>query len=219
MRARTIELTRTSELLAEANKELAALSTTDALTGVGNRRSFDQRLESEMRRSTRTGEPLSLLFVDVDHFKQFNDRYGHHVGDICLKAIGDTLAASLQRPNDLAARFGGEEFVVLLPNTNESGALDVAERIRQCVPGDAAAAMEGLARDEVVTVSIGIVTRVLHRSADFSFDSAVAATDLLLLVDDALYDAKNSGRNRIVAAAPQAPLSRLDNSDMHYTVT
>jgi diguanylate cyclase (GGDEF)-like protein len=216
VRERTIELTRTSELLAEANKELATLSTTDALTGVGNRRSFDQRLESEMRRSTRTGEPLSLLFVDVDHFKHFNDRYGHHIGDTCLQAIGATLTASLQRPNDLAARFGGEEFVVLLPGTDETGARDVAERIRCSVSDDVRAAVVGLALDEAVTVSIGIVTRVLHRAADFSFDSQAAATDLLLLADDAVYGAKHSGRNRIVVAAPQALLT--DSPNLHYTV-
>jgi diguanylate cyclase (GGDEF)-like protein len=200
VRERTVELTRTSELLAKANRDLDALSNTDPLTGVGNRRSLDQRLDFEMRRSTRTNEPLSLLFIDVDHFKRFNDRHGHHIGDQCLKAIGATLTKAMQRPNDLAARFGGEEFVVLLPTTTLRGAIDVAERIRQSVLEEVAVQGDGPLGAEPISVSVGVATRVFSRTADFAFDSNANAVEFLRSADSALYAAKNGGRNRVVSA-------------------
>jgi diguanylate cyclase (GGDEF)-like protein len=112
-------------------QKLAALAAIDGLTGLANRRHFDERLENEWARARREGTTLSLLMIDVDHFKKFNDRYGHPAGDACLRSVANVLAAQVRRPADLAARYGGEEFVLLLPDADAAGCQQVGKRIRE----------------------------------------------------------------------------------------
>ncbi|WP_353739261.1 diguanylate cyclase, partial [Zoogloea sp.] len=130
MRYSLLVLTRK---LDEANQELTRLSSLDGLTAISNRRQFDETLLREWRRANRQGKPMGMLLCDVDFFKQFNDGYGHQVGDECLKAVARTLQQTLRRPSDLVARYGGEEFAVILPDTDITGALLVAESMRAAV--------------------------------------------------------------------------------------
>ena len=167
-----------------AERELAELASTDGLTGLANRRRLDQVFQQEWSRGMRSGKPLSLLMIDVDHFKAFNDRHGHHGGDVALRSVAQTLAAAIRRPGDLAARYGGEEFLVVLPETDLQGARIIAEKIRTAIEG-----LPPYAGDKhPVTVSIGIASR-LPRASD---RQAQLFTD----ADNALYRAKHSGRNR-----------------------
>jgi len=194
MRYSLLVLTRK---LDEANQELTRLSSLDGLTSIANRRQFDETLLREWRRASRQGKPLALLLCDVDKFKQFNDGYGHQVGDECLKAVARTLSSVLRRPADLVARYGGEEFAVILPDTDITGALQVAEGMRSAVEG--LRITHRYARGNgVVTVSIGVASVIPGRNEGLS-------ADLLKAADDALYQAKESGRNRIAAAAVRIP--------------
>ncbi|KQM52611.1 deoxyribonuclease [Pseudomonas sp. Leaf15] len=172
-----------------AEQVLSELAATDALTGLANRRTLDQRLRLEWDRAQRSTEPLSLLMIDVDHFKAFNDLHGHHGGDEALRAVAQVIEDNIRRPADLAARYGGEEFAVVLPHTDAKGAWLIAEHIRSSV--------EHLPRvagaDGPITVSIGMGT--------WQKRSRMALEDLLLNADQALYEAKHTGRNRIVEAA------------------
>jgi diguanylate cyclase (GGDEF)-like protein/PAS domain S-box-containing protein len=180
--------------LSDLNRRLAELARMDGLTGLTNRRSFDETLATEFRRSERNRTPLSLLLIDVDHFKAFNDAYGHPAGDDCLKAFARVLRETLNRPADLVARYGGEEFAAILPDTNRDGAIAVAETIRQAVRG------LGLVLDRsetgLLTASVGVATR----SADAG---PATAEELLREADEALYAAKAAGRDRVVAARPR----------------
>jgi diguanylate cyclase (GGDEF)-like protein len=173
--------------LEAANARLTELSATDGLTGIGNRRAFDTTLQTEWVRAMRDATDLALLVIDVDHFKSFNDRYGHPAGDECLRLVADVTERTLRRPPDFAARFGGEEFVALLPGTDMAGAREVAERVRLAVLG-ASVPHEGnpLGR---VTVSIGAAS-MAPRPGD-------AARTLIDLADRALYSAKQLGRNQV----------------------
>lgn len=187
MRYSLLVLTRK---LDDANRELTRLSSVDGLTGIANRRRFDETLLKEWRRASRTQEPLALLVADVDAFKQFNDGYGHQIGDECLKAVARTLEGALRRPTDLVARYGGEEFACILPETTEEGATMVAESMR--------AAVEALCITHrfssvapIVTISIGVATTVPRRGDDSGF------LKLLKAADEALYEAKHAGRNRV----------------------
>ena len=191
MRYSLLVLTRK---LDEANRELTRLSTADGLTGIANRRRFDETLLKEWRRCAREERPLSLLLIDVDFFKPFNDNYGHQVGDECLKAVARTLAQTLHRPSDLAARYGGEEFGVILPGTDEQGALAVAESLREAVQ------QLGITHRfsevaQVVTISIGLACMTPQRGNESGF------IRLLKEADEALYQAKTGGRNRVTKAS------------------
>lgn len=171
--------------------ELRELSVRDAMTGLYNRRFFDAELLKLWRRGARTGLPLSLLFVDVDHFKAFNDHYGHPAGDRCLQRLAVLLREAAGRESDIAARYGGEEFLLLLPDTGGDGALMVAERLRARVEAEDMPHEVSAVRP-VVTVSIGVATRV-----------PVADNAPSVLTEDAdmaLYEAKRSGRNRVFVA-------------------
>lgn len=185
------ERTRLNEKLDQQNRQLERLANEDALTGLCNRRHFDQQMAREWDRLRREQQPLAVLFIDVDHFKRYNDYYGHGGGDDCLAAVGHVLRAATRRPADLAARYGGEEFVVMLPGTDDDGARDVAQRIlehidRLKMPHAASPVSEYL------TVSIGFTATV---------PSALSNTlDLLKAADDALYAAKHAGRHRAVSA-------------------
>lgn len=173
--------------LEEANTTLEALSNTDGLTGIANRRAFDGRLEQEWRRGQRTGSPLALLMLDLDNFKHFNDRYGHLAGDRCLQAVARILARSGRRADEIAARYGGEEFVVLLPETTCDEAVEVARLIQQGV-WKLALAHEGTILG-IVTVSLGVAAAIPSPLR--------VAEDLVRMADAALYRAKHAGRNRV----------------------
>ena len=177
--------------LEAANARLTELSATDGLTGIGNRRAFDATLQTEWARAMRDAADLGLLVIDADHFKSFNDRYGHPAGDECLRLIAEVTQQTLRRPPDFAARFGGEEFVAVLPGTDEAGARDVAERVRLAVLS-ASMAHEGNPVG-YVTVSIGAASMAPRPG-----DEAQKLTDL---ADRALYGAKQGGRNQVRTAS------------------
>jgi diguanylate cyclase (GGDEF)-like protein len=167
----------------------------DPLTGVPNRRSFDEALDREWKRRVRSGEALALLMLDVDHFKLFNDRYGHPAGDDCLRSIAQTLHGATLRPGDLVARIGGEEFAVLLPQTTRAGARDMASRILDAV-GALDIAHEASPTAPQVTVSIGVATSEGPMLPSPSMPTADGALALLNAADQALYHAKAAGRAR-----------------------
>jgi len=172
-------------------------SITDSLTRLANRRYFDEALKTEFYRLKRTGSTLSLIMLDVDHFKKFNDTYGHLAGDDCLRQIGTTLKRIVGRVPDIVARYGGEEFVVILPETENVGAETLAERIRNAVE---ALAIAHSASDisNYVTVSLGVVTADTSRLA--------SPERIVALADEALYSAKKSGRNQLVVSYFQAEI-------------
>lgn len=182
------ERKQTEEKLLALQKELEALSYKDGLTGISNRRSFDAGLDREWQTASRSGAPLSLILLDVDLFKQYNDRYGHTSGDKCLTEVAQSLTQALVRPRDLVARYGGEEFILLLPETDAEGALRVAERCQRLIE-TLAIEHEASPHGQRVTVSIGVGT-VLPREAQ-------SPTAFIEAVDKQLYVAKQGGRNRI----------------------
>jgi diguanylate cyclase (GGDEF)-like protein len=186
--ARAVEKKRLRETNARLLEELQALSRTDGLTGVGNRRAFDEALHNERTRAERYGLPLALVMVDADHFKRINDVHGHPAGDLVLKAIAQVIAGQL-RQTDGVFRYGGEEFAVLLPHTDAAGALDVAGRIVSAVRSRPIAAGE---RRLAVTVSVGVGSGI---------GRSLASADLVSLADAALYAAKRGGRNRVCSQA------------------
>jgi len=185
-----------AEELRASNARLTVLAAMDGLTGIANRRSFDERLNEEWRRASRLRAPLSIAMIDLDNFKQFNDLYGHVAGDKCLRAVADVLVSQIHRPEDVVARFGGEEFAMLLPNTNAEGTALVAERIRKAVV-DLGVSHLG-STWEVVTVSIGHTTLIpVHGDGQSEF---------IQLADTALYQAKHAGRNRVETLTSLAAL-------------
>ena len=177
-------------------RKLEEQSITDSLTGLKNRRFFDERLHEEFRRAQRYGDYLSLIMIDLDHFKQVNDRFGHPAGDVVLREAAALIRASIRDP-DICARYGGEEFAVILPKTHMSGALAVAERIwrelgsKEYVLGAGAARRTTRAppRPVQITASIGIA---FYPSKDITTGEL-----LLRFADQALYQAKRAGRNTI----------------------
>ncbi|MGI4942898.1 MAG: sensor domain-containing diguanylate cyclase [Janthinobacterium lividum] len=174
------------EMLHAANAKLQRLVMLDGLTGIMNRRGFDLALEKEHRRAARGDTALALLLIDVDHFKAFNDLHGHQAGDACLQAVAECIERTMQRPADLATRYGGEEFAVLLPETALDGAVLMAERVRKAVCG---LAIDHGGSGTVVTVSVGVaVVRPRH--------DGQTARMLVGMADAALYEAKASGRDR-----------------------
>jgi diguanylate cyclase (GGDEF)-like protein len=162
---------------------------TDQLTGIANRRNFDNRFKLEWNHANRSKAPLSLVLVDLDHFKTYNDGYGHLQGDVALQMMARTITQSLKRSSDFAARWGGEEFAVLLPGTCAAGALDVAECIRHNIEEAQIPCTEKGA--ESMTASFGVNTLIP--------DETVTMEDLINGADQALYAAKNNGRNLVCA--------------------
>ena len=193
-------LARKDELLAELhvlNRELSAdrdafqtASLTDGLTGLANRRHFDRTLNREWDRCRRDGTPFACIMLDIDYFKPYNDRYGHMAGDDCLRTVASMIATTASRGGDFAARFGGEELVVLLPGTDVQGASLLAERIR-AMTEERAIPHAGGCTDRVVTLSAGV-------AALTPGDRFPSAQSLVDLADEALYQAKKRGRNRVV---------------------
>jgi diguanylate cyclase (GGDEF)-like protein/PAS domain S-box-containing protein len=176
------------EKLVEVNVVLQQLSSIDGLTSIANRRYFDENLEREWRRAIRKKTELSLIMIDIDYFKSFNDTYGHLSGDECIKTVAQVLNSSVNRPGDLAARFGGEEFIVLLPDTEPEGAMKVARTIRATVEA-LQVVHEGSTINNYVTVSLGVATT--------SPEPEQTPKELVFAADRALYQAKENGRNRI----------------------
>jgi len=193
--AGAIHLARVVRELEVANRRLRLLSMSDGLTGIANRRSFDEQLDQEWRRLADSQRPLSLLLVDVDHFKRLNDDAGHLHGDACLRAIAAHCLAAAQAPTSMVARFGGDEFALLLPDCDEAEACARAEQLCRLVESRGP---EGVA----VTVSIGVATRRVREGAD--------VRHLIAAADRALYAAKARGRNRACAA---------DDDDVHGDAT
>jgi diguanylate cyclase (GGDEF)-like protein len=174
-----------------AETALQTLAASDGLTGLANRRSFDQTLALEWSRALRTKKPLSLLFADVDHFKLYNDLHGHQKGDECLRAVAAMIGENALRPADLSARYGGEEFATIMPDTDHKGARKVAERLRK-VLAELRLRHGAPSAGPLVTLSIGIATEIPSED--------VCADWLLTQADQALYAAKHSGRNCVVSA-------------------
>jgi len=176
-------------------RTIERLSMTDQLTEIPNRRSFDSRLTMEWRRAMRERTPISLLMLDVDKFKTYNDIYGHQQGDVILCAVAKSLQRDLKRPGDFAARWGGEEFAALLANTDTPGALEVAERVRANIEGlhlTGARTPQTAAPPAPITISIGVATQTPEHNS--SLDLFISAADT------ALYAAKKAGRNRVCRA-------------------
>lgn len=186
------------EELTVSNRYLETLSSTDPLTGLANRRVLDETLEREWVRLSRQPAPLCVIMCDVDHFKLFNDRYGHEGGDRCLQKIAMALQGVVSRPSDLVARYGGEEFALVLPGTDGEGARHLGEKLREAVEGLGIPNAD-VGKDGRVTISVG-VTGIENFRSD-------GANCLLKCADEALYKAKANGRNQVVFLPYSRPRS------------
>lgn len=181
-------------MLEDANRNLHMRASTDGLTGLANRRSFDKAFVREPARCARDRLPLALLLIDVDHFKSYNDSYGHQEGDECLKRLSHLLRGMARRPGDVAARYGGEEFAVILPNTSADGGRQFAENLRTSV--EALTIPHCRSSYGIVTVSIGMACEIPIGGVDSA---------ILQHADAALYAAKAKGRNRTETYSGSTP--------------
>ncbi len=184
------ELTKKLEV---ANQQLQELASLDGLTGVANRRRFDEYLDQEWRRMAREQKPLSLILCDIDFFKLYNDTYGHQKGDDCLKQVAQVIEQTIKRPADLVARYGGEEFAIILPNTELTGAVQLAETINAALKAKSIEHQTSQV-NKYVTLSLGVATLIP--------DSDLVEETLIALADRALYQAKLEGRDRLIFATP-----------------
>jgi diguanylate cyclase (GGDEF)-like protein len=207
--AREAELIRLVEVrtsqLQQANNHLQRLSYIDSLTNIANRRHFEEILENEWRRSFRAKTPITLLILDIDQFKLYNDTFGHRAGDEALTRVATVLDQGVQRSSDLMARYGGEEFAAILAATDESGGAEVAERLRAAVEHLGIKQGPDPTKDDptkVVTISVGVAAGI---------PGEVSTLETLLRdADKALYEAKRSGRNRVVRASGRVPSDRIN---------
>jgi diguanylate cyclase (GGDEF)-like protein len=184
---------REQELVVLTGK-LQKLSVVDGLTGIANRRNFDDELSRAWRRAQRESSPVALIIADIDHFKGFNDRYGHQAGDDCLRRVAQMLAQTIKRPFDLVSRYGGEEFAVLLPDTGNAGAEQLAEAMRKAVESLNTGNLH--AKDaRRVTISAGVATVIPQPGSE--------PARLIGVADGCLYRAKREGRNRVICAAAE----------------
>ncbi len=182
--------------LAASNIKLQQLASMDGLTGIPNRRTFQETIDTEWERATRDGDPLSLIMMDIDFFKKCNDHYGHQHGDEVLRRVAKALAGCIKRPADMVARYGGEEFAVLLPATDLEGAAKVGEQLRSTVEG---LKLEN-AKSQVcdwVTISLGVASCI-------PIPGEIETEQLIKRADEALYEAKEQGRNRVIKASESA---------------
>jgi len=188
-------LEKSREQLAEANRTLQKLSSLDGLTGIANRRTFDETLSKEWNRAVRDQKPLGLIMLDIDFFKLYNDHYGHQGGDDCLKKVAKGLEAAINRDADFLARYGGEEFSAILPDTDIQGAVKVAEEMRQSIKSLHIEHVMSKVSD-IVSISIGVASMIPQN--DTEQETLIAAAD------QALYKAKEEGRDRIMSGLPGA---------------
>jgi len=192
--------------LQAAYREMEKQATTDALTGIGNRRRFEDALEAEWARALRTSDPVAVLMIDVDHFKSYNDGFGHPAGDVCLRTVATAILEIEHRSSDLLARYGGEEFVLMLPATSLDGAAQIAEAIRLRIEG--LFGQSGNLIFRKITVSIGCASAAPGPSLE--------SHHLVSAADEALYRAKQNGRNRLELAKSQvSPAVPLDLNPVH----
>jgi diguanylate cyclase (GGDEF)-like protein/PAS domain S-box-containing protein len=175
-------------------EKLSALALTDGLTGLANRRAFDEAVDREWKRTLREGSQISLLLLDIDHFKEFNDHYGHQVGDDCLRAVAAAVREAV-RATDIAARYGGEEIAVILPSTDTAGAIAVAEKVRLAVEALEITHEDNPEGRNRVTASVGVATAVSRHGGTMRMPES-----LLLAADNALYKAKREGRNQVATS-------------------
>lgn len=183
-------LRRSQQALTEINLELQRLTQIDGLTSLSNRRYLSESFEAEWRHGSRTRLPMSVMMIDIDHFKSFNDTYGHVAGDECLKSVADVLKSSCRRASDVAARFGGEEFLLLFPGMPAADAAALAnELVAKVAALDIPHAQSSI--ESRVTISVGVATQIPERGQP--------SADLIKAADDALYSAKAAGRNRACA--------------------
>jgi len=185
------QLEQMNNELARSNRELQRLSSMDGLTSLANRRQFDEKMNTEWQRAIRSGLPLSLIFADIDFFKRYNDHYGHQAGDDCLQRVAAALQETIHRPADLVSRYGGEEFVMILPETTDEGALAVAEKVLAAVAALNIPHANSEAADHV-SLSIGVATLCPKEGAQ--------PQELIETADKMLYRAKERGRNCIEVA-------------------
>jgi diguanylate cyclase (GGDEF)-like protein len=183
---RTLELNIALRELSETNRELEKKNTMDSLTGIRNRHYFDKKYLAEVRRSRREQTQLSIVMLDIDRFKSVNDQYGHIVGDECIRHVANLLKQGLKRPSDDACRYGGEEFALILPNTDQAGVFQLAEAIREQIEAQPVKTLSGSIN---LTISAGVCTTIIKTMKD--------ETQLLENADKALYQAKNNGRNQV----------------------
>jgi diguanylate cyclase (GGDEF)-like protein len=193
-----VETLRDMTLHKQAQTDLESLAARDGLTGLANRRSFDLKLTEEAKRAARDQLPLSLLMIDIDCFKTYNDTYGHQKGDECLKAVAQAIEDALGRPSDFAARYGGEEFAVILPNTPLSGAMLIAEHLRRAVESRAMTHANSVVSDRVTLSIGGVAGRVGDPSPE----------QLLACADAGLYQAKRKGRNQTCVTKLEEPRAK-----------
>lgn len=187
------EIAQAEQQMTHNNQVLEELSSTDTLTGLANRRRLDDFLERACQRLHRRFQPLSLIMCDVDHFKPFNDQFGHPAGDACLRSIADALRDTVCRQGDLVARYGGEEFAIVLPNTDRLGALQVAEALRLAVQDMEDCHATG-AEPALISISLGVTSVATPAQA-------ITPEQLIRRADEALYRAKANGRNRVEFSA------------------
>lgn len=192
-KARERELIEVTNQLSDLNELLSTLSLVDSLTSIPNRRAFDNTLDQEWRRAIRHGGPITVIMIDIDFFKQYNDTYGHQMGDRCLSNVARELKSKLRRPGDLVARYGGEEFALVLPNTNAHQTETLCKKVLEGVEG-LMIPHEASSISKFVTISMGVASfePSIEKQPKFT------AEDLLQLADAALYEAKQKGRNRCV---------------------
>ncbi|MBU0913320.1 MAG: GGDEF domain-containing protein [Gammaproteobacteria bacterium] len=186
---RTLELQITLTELADKNKQLEQQNTRDALTGIRNRAFFDQKMNAEIKRSRRERSTLGLLMIDIDHFKSINDNHGHLVGDLVIKEVASRLQQELKRSTDHLCRYGGEEFAIILPNTDIEGAMQLAEQLRLCLT---ASPVQHEELELSISASIGCYAAVAEISS--------ISVDYIQAADIALYQAKNEGRNKVICS-------------------
>lgn len=200
IQTRTFELQVVLNELADKNRILEEQNTKDALTGVRNRAYFDKKFLAELKRSRREQRSLALVMLDIDHFKKINDTYGHVAGDVVIRGVAQRISEQLKRSSDYVCRYGGEEFALILPNTDAEGAMALAEQIRLSI---AAQPFATEVAELTVTVSLGCYAAVA--------DASMVSTDFIHIADQALYQAKTAGRNQTHLAP--SPTEQSANPD------